>query len=166
MTANVTKRALDFATAKHAGQTRKYTGEPYILHPIAVADIVRSTGTRDLVIAAALLHDVLEDTDTTVADLIAAFGDEIARLVIEVTDVSRPEDGSRAARKAIDRAHLARGSSDAHTIKLADVIDNVSSIVERDPEFAAVYVKEKAAVVDVLIRGDAGLLARARALLR
>lgn len=84
----------------------------------------------------------------------AMFGLEVARLVEMLTDVSRPEDGNRAQRKAIDRAHTAQCSSAAATIKLADLIDNTRSIVERDPEFAKVYLEEKRLLLEVLTHGN------------
>jgi hypothetical protein len=79
-----------------------------------------------------------------------------------LTDVSRPEDGNRAARKAIDLAHTAKASPAAKTIKLADLIDNTRSIVERDPDFAKVYLQEKARLLEVLQEGDPTLMAMAR----
>lgn len=90
------------------------------------------------------------------------FGAAVAALVIEVTDVSRPSDGNRAARKAKDRDHLAKASPDAQTIKLADLISNTQSIVEHDPAFARVYLAEKEALLDVLTRGNAMLRTYAR----
>ncbi len=82
-----------------------------------------------------------------------------------LTDVSRPEDGNRAARKAIDLGHLRRSSPQAATIKLADLIDNSVSIAAHDPAFAKVYLREKAALIEALGHGDAALLEKARAVL-
>ena len=148
------RRALEFAIRHHAGQVRKYTGEPYIYHPIAVAEIVTSVGHTDEMVAAALLHDVVEDTDATLDDVEREFGPEVAALVEMVTDVSRPEDGNRAARKAIDRDHLAKASYEAKTIKLADLIHNTQSIGIHDPKFARTYLAEKRALLEVLGDGD------------
>lgn len=149
-----------FCLAAHAavGQRRKYTGEPYHLHPFEVADTVAGTEycTEEMIVAA-LLHDVVEDTQVTL-DLIARrFGTVVAAYVEQLTDVSKPEDGNRAARKAIDLAHTAKASPQAKTIKLADLISNSRSIVERDPEFAKVYLAEKRALLEVLKEGDAVL---------
>jgi hypothetical protein len=83
-------------------------------------------------------------------------------LVEQLTDVSRPEDGNRAKRKAIDRAHTAKASPEAKTIKLADLIDNTRSIVELDPGFAKIYLVEKVLLLEVLQEGDAGLWEMAR----
>lgn len=154
--------ALDFATAAHDGQLRKYTGDPYIVHPIAVAEIVSRTIQDSEMICAALLHDVIEDTDVTYEDIVnAGFRGRIARLVVELTDVSKPFDGNREVRKTIDRMHTAEASRDAHTIKLADLIDNTSSIVEYDLGFAKMYMREKRLLLDCLKDGNSELWDRA-----
>jgi len=158
------ERAAIFAAAAHNGQVRKYTGEPYFAHVVSVAGIVASTGADEATVAAAILHDTLEDTAASYADLVEHFGHEVADLVVEVTDVSKPENGNRATRKALDRLHLAAASDRAATIKLADLIDNTSSIVARDPAFAKVYLAEKKALLAVMTGGDAGLRMRALAL--
>lgn len=148
--------ARRFATEAHAciGQTRKYTGEPYIRHPEAVAEIVRTVRHTEAMICAALLHDVVEDTPVTRGDIFARFGHDVAVLVDALTDVSRPEDGNRKTRKAMDRAHSAAGPADAQTIKVADLIDNTRSIVEHDPDFAVVYMREKRLLLIALTKAD------------
>lgn len=158
--------AREFAEAAHASidQRRKYTGEPYIAHPAAVVELVRSVPHTDEMIAAAWLHDTVEDTPVTLADVEREFGAEVAALVEQLTDVSRPEDGNRKKRKAIDREHTAKASVQAKTIKLADLIDNTRSIVEHDQDFAKVYLVEKAALLEVLGEGDAMLWAMAAAM--
>ena len=135
---DLTRAARAFAAKAHEGQVRKYTGEPYIVHPVEVMEIVSTVTDDEEMLVAALLHDVVEDTAVTVEDLRAQFGDRVATLVDELTDKSRPEDGNRKARKAIDRAALAEASAAAQTIKLADMISNTRSIVEHDPKFAEV----------------------------
>jgi len=157
--------ALIFATQAHGDQVRKYTNEPYIWHPIEVAQILRANGFEGHIIAAALLHDVLEDTDVTVNQLRYEFPEEVVDLVVEVTDVSKPEDGNRAARKAIDREHLYQASPLGQTLKVADLMSNTRSIVERDPEFAKVYIHEKAALLAVLTRADDGMRQQAQMML-
>lgn len=149
--------AFAFAAGAHAavGQRRKYTDEPYIVHPARVASLVSQVRPcHDEMIAAAYLHDVVEDTKATIETITEFFGEWVARLVEEVTDVSVPSDGNRAARKAIDREHLANASADAQTIKLADLIDNTRDIVKHDPEFAKTYLREKEALLAVLTKGD------------
>lgn len=136
-------QVLQFATQAHAGQKRKYTGDDYIVHPVAVAQIVRDFGGSVDQQAAALLHDVVEDCDVTVDQIRDAFGDTVADLVDWLTDVSVPSDGNRATRKALDRAHSAAAPADAQFVKLADLMDNTKSIVLHDPNFAKVFLKEK-----------------------
>ncbi len=161
---NTVERARIFATAAHAavGQTRKYTGEPYVVHPIEVSEIVASVGGTDAMVAAALLHDVLEDTGVTFDVLEAEFGSEVAELVLWLTDVSKPEDGNRSTRKALDRQHSAAAPAEAQTIKVADLISNTRSIVAHDPDFARVYLKEKRMLLEVLTKADSTLLNQAK----
>ena len=154
----LTKHAEAFATAAHAGQKRKYTGGRYIHHCFNVAQILRSIAiTDEEILSAAILHDTLEDTKVSMADIHYFFGTKVARIVKELTDVSTKEDGNRAERKQKDLEHLAKASPEAQTIKLADFIDNTSTIVAHDPEFAKVYLLEKKALLKVLTKGDKGL---------
>ena len=143
-----------FAGMKHASQVRKYTGQPYITHPKAVAALVRLVSPSYHLIAAALLHDVVEDTDTTNDDIRSEFGDIVADLVEMVTNVSKPSDGNRAARKAIERDHLKAANGWGATIKLADIIDNTRDIAVNDPDFARVYIREKLLLLPILEKGD------------
>ncbi len=154
-------RAADFAAVKHAARRRKYTFEPYVNHLRNVAQLLADHGQSPEVVAAGWLHDTIEDTDTTFADLSEAFGSRVATLVLEVTDVSSPVDGNRVARKAKDRQHLARSSVAGATIKLADLIDNSRDIVKHDPAFARIYLAEKEALLGVLSHGNGDLYALA-----
>jgi len=161
---HIIRRAELFAAAAHmaVGQVRKYTGEPYYVHPRDVAYIVEHAGGDDNMIAAAHLHDVVEDTDITLQQIQDFFGADIADLVGWLTDVSKPTDGNRAERKAIDRAHTAQASVRAKTIKLADLISNTRSIVEHDEKFARVYLEEKRLLLtEALHDADPVLLERA-----
>ena len=158
---DIIEKAEQFAVQAHGPQKRKYTGEPYIVHPIEVSQIVRTVPHTNAMVAAAILHDVIEDTEATYDDVVVNFGVVIADLVNELTDVSKPEDGNRAVRKALDRAHLAKASADAQTIKLADVISNSKDIKENDPSFAKVYIPEMKALLEVLDKGDSELMKQA-----
>ena len=161
---DVVRKAQVYAMAAHAavGQKRKYTGEPYIVHPAEVAKIVASVpGATPDMVAAAWLHDVIEDTGCTFTDVHMAFGIDIATLVGWLTDVSKPEDGPRWYRKKMDREHTAQAPAEAQTIKLADLISNSRSIMEHDPKFAKVYLEEKRMLLEVLTKGDPGLHAEA-----
>ena len=152
--ADLVKKALEFASDAHNGQTRKYTGEPYIVHPIEVMELVRQVINDPEVLAAALLHDVVEDCPVSIKDIEDKFGPRVASMVDDLTDVSRPEDGNRATRKELDRQHTAKASPDSKTVKLADLISNARSIVKDDPNFAKVFMKEKALLLEVLTEGD------------
>jgi (p)ppGpp synthase/HD superfamily hydrolase len=158
-------RARVFATAAHAavGQLRKYTFEPYIVHPAEVAGLVKEYGGTPEMIAAAWLHDTVEDTGVTSELIRKEFGDQVADLVGWLTDVSRPDHGNRAQRKAVDRAHTAAAPAEAQTIKLCDLIANTRSIVEHDEKFARVYLAEKRELLEVMTKGDTRLRARALA---
>ena len=92
---DLVKRAAEFATSAHEGQVRKYTGVPYIVHPIEVMEIVKTVDHDDEMLAAALLHDVVEDCGVTIEDIVKEFGSDVASLVSALTDVSKPEDGNR-----------------------------------------------------------------------
>ena len=157
---DIVEKARIFATAAHAAvdQRRKYTNEPYIVHPKQVADFVANCpGATPEMIAAAWLHDVVEDTKVTNEDITREFGDKVGEYVGWVTDISRPEYGNRAFRKEMDRNHIAGAPGEAQTIKLADIISNCSSIMMHDPDFAEVYFEEKRLLLEVLTKGDSGL---------
>jgi (p)ppGpp synthase/HD superfamily hydrolase len=161
----VVDKARIFATAAHAAvaQLRKYTNEPYIVHPAEVFSIVSTVeGATDAMLAAAWLHDVVEDTGVTIEVIKEEFGPEVAELVGWLTDVSRPEQGNRATRKAIDRAHTAMAPAEAQTVKLADLISNTRSIMAYDEKFAKTYLEEKRLLLEVMTKGDAKLMAEAR----
>jgi (p)ppGpp synthase/HD superfamily hydrolase len=161
---DIIEKAKLFATAAHAAvdQRRKYTNEPYIVHPAEVANIVSKTnGVTDEMIAAAWLHDVVEDTAVNLPTIEHHFGTEVGILVYWLTNKSKPDDGNRACRKEIDRLHMAAASSEAQTIKVADIISNTSTITKYDPEFAKVYLEEKRKLLEVLVYADRDLLRKA-----
>ena len=151
-------QARHFATLAHQGQFRKYTNEPYITHPTRVAELVflkaqDSNAPLHTLLAAAFLHDVLEDTPYTLKTLVREFGEPIANLVFELTDQFSSEEyphQNRAWRKQREAERLALVSEDAKLIKLCDLIDNTNSIVEHDPKFAITYLREKAYVLECM----------------
>lgn len=156
---NLIQKAMSFAISSHGPQVRKYTNEPYWKHLAEVVGILSAVeGVTEEMLAAAWLHDTVEDTGVSIDKISSMFGDEVARLVQGMTDVSQPEDGNRAQRKMLDREHLARGCGKIHTIKLADLISNTSSIATHDPIFAKIYIGEKRSLLEVLGGGDAYLL--------
>ena len=147
------QHATVFATQAHSGQKRKYTGDDYIVHPIAVAQLVAENGGTEDQQVAALLHDTIEDCDTTYGDIVRSFGKTVANLVLELTDEFTTEmypEHNRAQRKAWEADRLANVSLEAKLIKLCDMIDNTSTIVEHDPGFAKVYLGEKLALYSAM----------------
>ncbi|KAA6043625.1 GTP pyrophosphokinase [Pantoea sp. ICBG 1758] len=150
------EQARRFATELHAatGQRRKYTDEPYIVHPQAVAELVRSVTDDEEMLAAAWLHDTVEDTSSTLQDIEQQFGQRVAGLVAMLTDSAQPQARNRAARKLAHFRHTADASPEAQTIKLADIIDNTRAIVQFDPDFARVYLIEKQVQIQLLLQGD------------
>ena len=149
-----------FAIRAHGDQRRKYTLEPYFMHPKRVARMVQNAGLSDEAIAAAWLHDVLEDTDTPYSQIVLIFGRQIAEMVLDLTS-PRKDTGNRAARKRVDIERLSRCGSDVQTIKVADLIDNSASIIKHDPDFAKIYIPEKRALLEVLTKADQNLRAHA-----
>ena len=120
-------RALAKATEAHAGQTRNGSGGlPYIEHPRMVAATLAARDYDDATLAAALLHDVVEDTDTTVEELRAEFGDEVADLVAALSDDESIE--SYRDRKDEHRRRVAEVDGDALAIYAADKLTNMTTL--------------------------------------
>lgn len=155
------EKALEFCKMAHGTQKRKYTNAPYWTHPHMVSLRLRNIGAPESVQIAGLLHDVVEDTPFPIETIREIFGAEVGQLVSEVTDVSKPTDGNREFRKNMDLQHIAKASFWGKTIKLADLIDNTSSIVKHDKDFATVYLKEKRKLLEVLTDGQFGLYQQA-----
>lgn len=155
----VEERARRYASKAHAeaGQRRKFTDEPYIVHPAAVVELVRSVSHNEDMLAAAWLHDTVEDTASTLDDIRRHFGDNIASLVDMLTNSGDAADQSRVARKVAHFQHSQRANPQAQTIKLADIIDNTRSIIQYDPQFARVYLVEKRVQIGILTAGNAAL---------
>lgn len=157
---NIIQLAKELAITAHGDQKRKYTGAPYWLHCQEVANIVESVNGSDIMIAAAWVHDVIEDTNLSDQDITQILGDTVAQYVLWMTDVDR-SCGNRKTRKQLDCERLRRAPNEVKTIKLADIISNVPSIVEHDPNFARVYLNEKKNQLAVLKGGDGTLYTKA-----
>lgn len=161
--------AARFARIRHEGQYRKYTNNiPYYAHCEDVANIVAGLKNAPITghphaIAAAYLHDVVEDCGVKPATLQARFGNEITGMVMALSDI---EEGNRAARKEMSRKRLGAAGFWVQTIKLADTLSNGPSIMKHDPKFAKVFMAEKRALVDVLTKGHADLWTQADAMIR
>ena len=122
----LTKAAIAFALKKHDGQFRKVSGLPYIVHVLDVFSIVRKykdSNSIDELCAAAILHDTIEDTDTTYEELLELFGKTVADLVREVTN--DPVRKRELGKQVYIEEKLAQLSSWALVIKLADILSNV-----------------------------------------
>ena len=151
------ERARDFASAAHraVGQLRKYTGEPYEEHLRRVADIVAQAKGDAEMVAAAWLHDVVEDCGITRDDLASRFGAEVADLVLEVTDDMGLSKEKRRQRQV---GTVAQKSERARLLKLADKTSNITAIVEKPPaEWSRAeledYLRWALSVVDAGCRG-------------
>ena len=162
----------DFADKAHGEQVRKYTGERYITHPLRVMETVRKYNNNIGVLAAALLHDVLEDTPVKAhaieSSLLSVLEPQqvqkILRFVTELTDVFVKENFprmNRRMRKQKEAQRLSTISPEAQTIKYADIMDNVTDIVSQDADFARVFVREAHGFLQVMESGDPHLRARA-----
>ncbi|MHC1590919.1 MAG: HD domain-containing protein [Candidatus Helarchaeales archaeon] len=143
-------KALDFARKKHAGQVRKISEIEYVTHPIAVANILKDKSCNETLLIAALLHDTLEDTNTTYKEIKDLFGEKVADLVLELT--SDREEKKKLGKAAYLSRKLNQMSSDALTIKLADRLHNVSDLNEADPKFRERYKKETMIILSELHR--------------
>ena len=124
-------RAVLFAVKAHAGTERRGKGFPYIIHPMEAAEIVATMTSDQELLAAAVLHDVVEDTDVNVEDLRREFGPRIAGLVASESDVfeegvSEEDSWHSRKRAAIDR--LARASHDSKIVALGDKLSNMRAI--------------------------------------
>ena len=123
--------AIIFATKAHEGQFRKGTQIPYILHPMEAAAIVGSMTTDEEIIAGAVLHDVAEDTDTTVEDVIALFGERVGSLVASESEDKRenlPAESTWKIRKQETLNHLATAPIEVKMITLGDKLSNIRAI--------------------------------------
>ncbi|MGH7484390.1 MAG: HD domain-containing protein [bacterium] len=130
---DVVLRAAQFAAQKHRDQRRKDADASlYINHPIALASVLADTGriTNPTVLAAALLHDTIEDTQTTAAELKRNFGKAVADIVLEVTD---DKALPKQRRKELQVEHAAHISKHAKLVKLADKICNLTDILASPP---------------------------------
>jgi guanosine-3',5'-bis(diphosphate) 3'-pyrophosphohydrolase len=169
---NILASIRAFADEAHGEQVRKYSDERYIAHPIRVMETVQDYIADIPVLAAALLHDVLEDTSVTKRKLSQFLErvmtkDEATRtlkLVEELTDVFIKTDYpnmNRRARKAKEFERLAQISPEAQTVKYADIMDNLNDINKDETDFALVYIRESKQLLTLLNKGNQFLYGRA-----
>lgn len=154
----------DFADRAHGDQMRKYSKERYIVHPERVMNICKEHTEKGAVLAAALLHDVLEDTEVSKDDIFNFLRNEMGHssagkavyLVEELTDKYEKKNypqWNRAKRKQLEAERMAKISSEAQTIKYADIIDNTQDIVKHDPGFGRKYLRECQTMLEKMTKG-------------
>ena len=150
---NILEQVIEFTREAHGEQRRKYSPDHYIVHPIRVMELVKKHTDDIAVLSAAVMHDVLEDTEITEEELGEFLSktmnkpdaDRTLTLVVELTDVYIKRDYpnlNRRVRKEKEVQRMEKTSSDAQTIKYADIIDNSAEIAEHDPDFARVFLYE------------------------
>lgn len=160
----IIQQVKEFATTAHGDQRRKYSGERYMAHLLRVMNTCYLHLNTLPVLATALLHDVLEDTTVTENEMreflhsvmVPEDAEHTLSLIIELTDVytkKKYPQLNRKERKRKERDRLIEISGEAQTIKYADIIDNSIDIVEHDPDFALIFLKE---YIDVLHEMDGG----------
>lgn len=166
-------KIINFADKAHDQQMRNYTPERYIVHPIRVMEICKKYTNDITVLAAALLHDVLEDTPVKKEELKSflctlmseADAHKTVILVEELTDVYVKENyphWNRNKRKEFEAARLEKTSADAQTIKYADIIDNAPEITEKDHDFAKRFIPEYVYLLKKITKGNQQLYTKAK----
>lgn len=154
-------KAKRFAEKAHKGQERKYNKQPYIVHPERVSQQIslhpHCTGEM---IAAAFLHDVVEDCGVSLSTIRAEFGNQIADLVGWLTNPSKGSTAPRAERKKLDREHISRAPLEAKLIKIVDRLDNISDLCDRDGRilaplnFVDLYLAESKLLLQALAENE------------
>lgn len=128
---NQLTQAILFATKKHERQTRKSTGVPYIVHPIDVLNILATAGVRDVeILQAAVLHDTVEDTQTTLEEITATFGNRVGFIVSKVTD---DKSLPKVERKSMQIEHARTAPYGVCLVKIADKISNLRDLKQGPP---------------------------------
>lgn len=158
---NIILRAAAVARDAHKGQTRKYSGRPYITHPGRVAaqasTLHRLTGATEALVAAAWLHDTVEDTDLTLDDIKESFGEEIASIVHGLTnqfDKAAHPGMNRRQRKQAEVERLSKTSYEVKVLKMLDRIDNLREMAADDEKFLKLYLHESRDLLTALGGAD------------
>lgn len=160
---------FEFARNAHKTQFRKYTGDPYIVHPIdvlhrmikAIEQVAQSDAKKAVFMEAmrpymqaCLLHDTVEDCGVSLTTIEKEFNDNVAEAVYWVTDTLTKEQGNRRTRKRLEALRIAHAPLAARCVKLCDIASNTESIVEFDPNFAVAYIHEKADLLKIMTHID------------
>lgn len=144
--------ARDYARVAHGDQKRKYTGAPYTdhLHEVACILLAHVPDAEPEMVAAAYLHDTVEDTAVRPVDILFTFGPTVGAYVDALTDVPAQDGMNRRERKKRDQLRLKTAAYQAQAIKLADLASNTASISAHDAGFAKVYLPEKLAMLGAI----------------
>jgi guanosine-3',5'-bis(diphosphate) 3'-pyrophosphohydrolase len=167
----VLEKIKEYADSAHGEQTRKYSNDRYIVHPIRVMEMCKKYSNDIAVLAAALLHDVIEDTPVTAKELEeflhgvmdAQDATRTLNLVIELTDIYTKQAFprfNRRTRKSKEHDRMVKTSAEAQTIKYADIIDN-ADVTINDVDFALVYLNESRRLLQRMNKGNEDLRQRA-----
>lgn len=162
----------DYADKAHGDQMRKYAPDRYIVHPERVMKMCKEYTDDISILAAALLHDVLEDTPVSADEmsdylhtiLPPAAAKKTLEMVVDLTDVFISADYpglNRRARKMKELERLMKTHPDSQTIKYADIIDNTKEIVVHDRHFAGVFLRECKVILDEVSKGNPDLREKA-----
>ncbi len=168
----ILEKVRQFAQEAHGDQQRKFSGDPYVNHLVRVMSMCREYTGDITMLSAALLHDVLEDTEVSADEmkefLLSVMEKESAErtvaLVKEMTDVYVKENypkWNRRKRKQKEAERISHTSADSQTIKYADLIDNCTGMSKNDPEFAALFLRECRDLLKRIDKGDPRLYKRA-----
>ena len=159
------EKVREFARKAHGPQMRKFSPEPYIVHPIRVMELCSEYVQSTEILAAALLHDVLEDTKVSKKELLGFLStvfDEVSSVKIlgfvsDLTDLYTHEkypDWSRKKRKEYEAGRLSSVSAEAQTIKCADILDNCRDVLIQAPDFALKYLSEVKNLLSKMKKAD------------
>lgn len=164
----IERRADEFAGGWHAreGQRRNFTGEPYIVHPRAVAQILRDFDRPLSVVVAGYLHDVLEDTGASPNEVESLFGYSVVTLVLAVTNPEKRHGESRADYQDRIIAQLVAAGADAQDLKCADIAHNCSGLSRLSPSFARTYLPKKQRMLEAFTCANPALQAFALAIVQ
>jgi (p)ppGpp synthase/HD superfamily hydrolase len=153
--------AAEFAHEQHerVGQKREASGEPYIVHPLEVAELVYTMGNEfeypaewtEVAVIAALLHDTIEDTQCSYNDIETRFGAVVRDTVFWLTDVVEKPKGNRRVRKELERVRLMAAPGRVKFIKCCDIIANSRSVLKDKPDSAQLFLTEKMALLDQFV---------------
>ena len=146
---NIVKRALDFAEKSHEGQYRRYGNKPYITHPVAVSSLITHFTEDEEIVAAALLHDVMEDCAVSYEEIKEKFGERVANMVSSLTN----DEKEKLAKGKVDYMieKMKSFDEDVLLIKLCDIFHNLSTTENRKQ--AEQYIK----IIDGIISNDVKL---------